>query len=244
MVHLNGTPRLRSATTPRFCPETPFFVIMRRKLPLLHRMLYLTKVGLACLQQPKYGLRRGYLHRRNVVAFDDRQNTDEYQNEVYQFARSFYDERGLNGVLDIGCGSGFKLMKYFGDQPCAGAETNTAFLCETYPDARWFEVFQEEWKLFPAELIIAADVIEHVPDPDAFLRNLLEHRRAQWFIISTPDRSLDNSPWTFGPPPNECHFREWSFEEFAGYIGQYLHVHRHFISNEDQRTQTVLGKRI
>jgi len=221
----------------------PFLCDMRRRLPLHRHVLYRLKVAAAWLQKPKYGLPRGYLHRRNVVAFDDRQNQDEYQKEVYQFARSFYDERGLNGVLDIGCGSGFKLMKYFGDQPCAGAETDTEFLRETYPDARWFEVFQEDWKLFPAELIIAADVIEHVPNPDEFLRNLLEHCSAQWFLFSTPDRSLENSPWTFGPPPNECHFREWSFEEFAEFIGRYLHVHRHFISNATQRTQVILGTR-
>ncbi len=223
--------------------QTLFFAALRRRLPLHRQLLYRLKVGLACLQQPKYGLRRGYLHRTSVMVFDDRNNTDEFQKEVYAFARAIYEERHLQGVLDMGCGSGYKLLHYFGDLPCAGAETNPDFLKQRYPDRQWFDVHGEDWKDFPAELLIAADVIEHVPNPDAFMRHLLAQRHARWFIISTPDRNLDPSPWTFGPPPNECHYREWSFEEFAVFIGKYLHVEQHFISNAEQRTQVVLGKR-
>jgi SAM-dependent methyltransferase len=222
----------------------PFLCAMRRRLPFYRDVLYRLKVAAARLRKPKYGLPRGYLHRSTVQVFDDSTNRDEYQNEVYAFARAFYEEQQLHGVLDIGCGSGFKLMKYFSDVPCAGAETDTAFLRQNYPDARWFEVFQDDWKQFPAELVIAADVIEHVPDPDAFLRNLLEHHNAQWFLFSTPDRNLDPSPWTFGPPPNECHFREWSFEEFEAFLGTYFHLRRHEISNTEQRTQMLLATRL
>lgn len=216
---------------------------MRRRLSLLRRMLYFSKVCLAWLRKPKYGLRRGYLHRTSVLHFDDRNNSDEFQKEVYAFARAFYEERQLQGVLDIGCGSGYKLLQYFGELPCAGAETDTEFLKQRYPDRIWFDVFGEAWKDFPAEMLIAADVIEHVPDPEAFMRNLVAQHHVQWFIISTPDRNLDPSPWTFGPPPNECHYREWSFKEFAGFIGKYLHIEQHFISNAVQRTQMVLCKR-
>ncbi|MEN9510813.1 MAG: hypothetical protein RLZZ370_632 [Bacteroidota bacterium] len=216
---------------------------MRRRLPFYRHVLYRLKVAAAWLRKPKYGLPRGYLHRSVVLDFDDRHNKDEYQKEVYALARAFYEEQQLQGVLDIGCGSGFKLMQYFGDVPCAGAETDTAFLRQTYPRARWFEVFQDDWKQFPAELIIAADVIEHVPNPDNFLRNLLEHRSAQWFLFSTPDRNLDPSPWTFGPPPNECHFREWRFEEFNAYLNRFFVVRRQEISNAAQRTQWILAQR-
>lgn len=207
------------------------------------KIFYRLKVLLSTISAPLYGIRRGYLHRKTVLLFSDEGNADEYQKEVYAFARSFYDEKELNGVLDVGCGSAFKLLANFQNVPKAGAELNTDWLKQQFPNETWFAFSDPAWKKFPAQLIICADVIEHVPNPDAFVADLLEHREAKYFVFSTPDRNLDTSPWKFGPPNNEAHYREWTFEEFEGYLSRYFRVVHHAITNHEQRTQMLVAER-
>jgi len=59
--------------------------------------------------------------------------------------------------------------------------------------------------IFGTELIICADVIEHLPNPYTFIEELLESKEATYFVISTHDRNRDTSPGKFGPPNNESH---------------------------------------
>ena len=207
------------------------------------KIFYRLKVLLSMFSAPLYGIRRGYLHRKAVTLFSDEGNADEYQKEVYAFARSLYDEKKLSGVLDIGCGSAFKLLANFQNAPKAGAELNTDWLKQQYPNETWFAFSDPTWKKYPAQLIICADVIEHVPNPDAFVEDLLEHRESKYFVFSTPDRNLDTSPWKFGPPNNEAHYREWTFEEFEGFLSRYFRVVHHSISNHEQRTQMLVAER-
>lgn len=207
------------------------------------KIIYRLKVLRVSFSSPLYNICRGYLHRKKVIPFSDEGNADEYQKEVYAFARSFYDEKEMNGVLDVGCGSAFKLLANFQNAPKAGAELNTDWLKQQYPNETWFAFSDPTWKKFPAQLIICADVIEHVSNPDAFIAELLGHKHAQYFVFSTPDRNLDTSPWKFGPPSNESHYREWTFEEFYNYIVRYFRVIQHSISNQEQRTQMLIAER-
>ena len=193
--------------------------------------------------RPLYAIRRGYLHRKTVLLFSDEGNADEYQKEVYAIARSFYDEKELSSVLDIGCGSAYKLLSNFQNISKAGVELNTGWLREQYPNETWFDFSDTGWKSFPAQLVICADVIEHVPNPDSFIADILRHRHAQYFVFSTPDRNLETSPWKFGPPNNESHYREWTFEEFENYMSQYFCIAHHSISNREQRTQLLIAAR-
>ena len=209
----------------------------------LRSIIYRLKVLWARVLKPEYGIRRGYLHRKTVLLFSDEGNADEYQKEVYAFSRNFYDEKELSGVLDMGCGSAFKLLANFQNSPKAGVELNTDWLRQRYPNQTWFAFSDPAWKSLSAQLIICADVIEHVPNPDAFVADLLEHREAKYFVFSTPDRNLDTSPWKFGPPNNESHYREWTFEEFEGYLSRYFRVVHHAITNRQQRTQMLVAER-
>lgn len=210
---------------------------------LLRKIWYGFKVLFVSFQQPGFAIRRGYLHRKSVTDFIDQGNTDEYQKEVYVFARRLFDEKELSGVLDIGCGSAFKLLANFDNVPKAGAELSTDWLKQKYPSEIWFAFSDKEWKQFPAQLIICADVIKHVPNPDAFIADLLEQAHAKYFVFSTPDRNLDTSPWIFGPPNNESHYREWTFEEFASYISRHFQIVHHTISKREQRTQMLVAER-
>ena len=87
----------------------------------------------------EYGISTAYFPNKRVVAFDDRGNTDRFQDEVYHRAQEFLKEKDLCNVLDVGCGSGFKLMKYFSDQETLGLELphTLDFLKQKYPHRQW-----------------------------------------------------------------------------------------------------------
>jgi len=212
-------------------------------MKMLRKVVYSIKVSIAFMRIAKFAIKRGYLHRNKVIPFIDEENADEYQKEVYAAAKKLYEEKGLKGILDIGCGSAYKLLANFQQDPKAGVELNINWLIEKFPNETWFAFSDNAWKQFPAQLIICADVIEHVPNPDAFIADLLAHQHAQYFIFSTPDRNLDTSPWKFGPPNNESHFREWTFEEFEQYMSGYFRILVHTISNREQRTQMLIAER-
>jgi hypothetical protein len=210
---------------------------------LLRSVIYAIRVSAAFMGMSKYGIKRGYLHRSKVIPFSDTANADEYQKEVYAAAKNLYDEKGLKGILDIGCGSAYKLLANFQDCPMAGVELSTDWLIKKYPNQTWFAFSDDDWKKFPAELIICADVIEHVANPDDLLKHILENPHAKYYVFSTPDRNLDTSPWKFGPPNNESHFREWTFEEFEKYMSGYFRILDHTISNREHRTQMLIAER-
>lgn len=212
-------------------------------ITLIRQMVYQLKVTFAWLCGASFCIRPGYIHRKNVIAFDDSGNQDEFQREVYLFAADFCKEHNITAVLDVGCGSAYKLRKYLFDVVKAGVEPDASNLKQQFPGETWFEFLDSAWKQFPAQLIICADVIEHVPNPDAFIADLLAHQHVQYFIFSTPDRNLDTSPWKYGPPNNESHYREWTFEEFEKYMSRFFIIEKHEISNVEQRTQMIVAKR-
>src|SRR5712664_2390508 len=53
-----------------------------------------------------YFIHSRYRARLENSFFDDSSFEDEWQREVYQFAREIVEGEQLNSVLDIGCGSG------------------------------------------------------------------------------------------------------------------------------------------
>lgn len=186
-------------------------------------------------------IRAGYTPRLANSFFDDTGNADNWQREVYQFARSVCDREDLRVVCDIGCGSGYKLVTNFEGFATIGVDLprTCAYLRERYPGREWAE--SDFTKSLPQaiDMVIAADVIEHLPNPDEMLSYISElHPRR--IVLSTPDRHLVGRRAESGPPPNPAHVREWSFSEFCAYIGSVFEVDEHFISNEEQATQCIL----
>jgi hypothetical protein len=55
-----------------------------------------------------------YKYRTDPTAFDDRKLKDKWQDKVYKSAWELLFHESYRSVIDFGCGSGFKLMKYFG----------------------------------------------------------------------------------------------------------------------------------
>jgi SAM-dependent methyltransferase len=182
-----------------------------------------------------YCIMSDYIIRENPYHFDDRVCTDQAQDEVYEFAKKLLNEKQLNDVVDIGCGSGFKLIKYFSENNTVGIETEPCLsqLKEQYPSRNWINsgVPEESFSSFTktTDMIICSDVIEHIKNPDELL-NYINSFDYKYAIISTPDRRflrkdlahIFGERYWWGPPLNGCHVREWTFEEFEEYLKRHF----------------------
>jgi SAM-dependent methyltransferase len=154
----------------------------------------------------------------------------------------------LSSIIDIGCGSGYKLVTYLGDYETIGIEIPEVheWLTQKYPNRKWLVSDFTMGKTLSADVIICADVIEHLIDPDdliAFIKDI----SFKYLIISTPSRNLLYRLWNWrlllkchwrrryiGPPENPSHIREWSFKEFNKYMSMHFCILRHIIVYETQ----------
>src|SRR6516225_6692348 len=119
-----------------------------------------------------------------VFAVDDTEYTDEWQKEVYEAAKHIMDENRLSSVYDIGCGSGYKLLKFMGNFDTTGIDLpeTISVVRKRYPDRKWIDTPFDQAALTKADLVICADVIEHVSDPDALMRFIVR-RAAKWIVM-------------------------------------------------------------
>lgn len=191
-----------------------------------------------------YHLPDGYVSQA-PEPWDDSGHTDDWQLEVYLAALGLATKHRLRTVLDVGTGSGYKLATYFASFDTCGTERpeNVAGLRERWPFRRWAVSDLEDMPpLGHADLVVCADVIEHLPDPDV-LMCYLGRVKWEWLVLSTPDRRLlhrpDEPEW-LGPPVNPAHAREWTQAEFAAYVARWFPVAAHRIVNVDQATQMVV----
>lgn len=194
-------------------------------------------------QAANYFIHDGYQHRTEIKYYDDTALTEEWQLEVYRFAREVFDENQLAKVCDVGCGSAYKLIKFFGDCDFVGLDVNTTctWLRRKYPHHRWLELNFANPPSIQADFVIASDVIEHVLNPNDLL-SYIATLNPKYILFSTPDRNLFRLGTHDGPPKKPSHVREWSFAEFEAYIDSRFEVLEHFISNNQQSTQCLLCK--
>jgi ubiquinone/menaquinone biosynthesis C-methylase UbiE len=184
-------------------------------------------------------IKKNYKPRLENNSFDDTKLTDQWQKEVYEFAKQVADRHKFQNILDIGTGSGYKLIKHFNNCNTLGIDipSTVEFLKNKYPNKAWSDNFNP---VKGYDLVISSDVIEHLPDPDVLL-NLIISSAPKLIVISTPDRNLLYQGDHNGPPYNKAHVREWTMPEFYNYISSRLQVLEHFISNHAQSTQVILA---
>jgi hypothetical protein len=72
--------------------------------------------------QERYCIKRLYRARRHYHHHDDSSLEDQWQLEVYLCALGLMKKHGLRSVIDIGCGSAYKLVTYLGDYDTVGLE--------------------------------------------------------------------------------------------------------------------------
>jgi hypothetical protein len=194
-------------------------------------------------RRENYFIHNGYEARSENAFYDDTANSDQWQREVYQFAREVCDRDALRSVCDIGCGSAFKLLTYFEDLETVGIDLPATlnFLRQQWPDRVWMDANYEVMPPMSAQMVIACDVIEHLNNPDHLLAYIAEINPAK-IVLSTPDRNLLRRGTHNGPPGNLAHCREWGFAEFHAYVAHWFDIEDHFISSAAQCTQCVLCK--
>src|SRR5579859_7082700 len=135
-----------------------------------------------------YGIKPTYQHRDDAWVFDDTPFTDEFQPEVYDYASTVAASMGARCVVDLGCGSGFKLMKHFAHLYTVGIDLapTIRFCREKYPERTWV-VAGDSVAIGRPCLLVCSDVIEHLSNPDELL-DTIERLTPDEIIISTPDR--------------------------------------------------------
>ncbi len=192
----------------------------------------------------RYCINPLYRGWKNYHHFDDSPFEDEWQLEVYLHALGLMKKHGLRSVVDIGCGSGYKLVTYLGDYDTLGLElpVNVEKLQAKYPDKRWAVSDFSNKPDIVTDVVVCSDVIEHLVDPDELL-NFIQGISFQYLVLSTPDRGLLYKPWQwryYGPPKNRAHIREWTFKEFVHYLSSHFNVIDHRVTNLGQRTQMAI----
>jgi len=158
-----------------------------------------------------------------------------YQHDVYWRGRELIVKHGLGSVLDIGCGPALKLQSLIAPlcNDIVGLDDQRIVeYCRQHFDFGQFIACDIEHDPFPVQrtfdLIICADVIEHLVDPD----KLLDAIRAaatpdSWIVLSTPDRDILRGKGCLRSP-KRMHVREWTSAEFAIYLtSRSFVIHEH-----------------
>jgi hypothetical protein len=185
-----------------------------------------------------YCLPENYMHRLDNAYFDDTSFKDEYQDDVYDAAENSLKENEFKSIVDIG--TGFKLIKHFNEYDTFGVdlEPTVSFLKSTYPTKKWGELGQ-----LPIDgkydIFICSDVIEHIPEPNGFINELLKYDFKK-IVFSTPDKLHMYSGLHLGMPSNSAHVREWNIPEFNEYLSRYFVVEKHFKSHDGSNTQIAI----
>lgn len=148
-----------------------------------------------------------------------------WQFHVYAWAARLIRERGLRSVLDVGCGVATKLARHLQpvcadtvgvDQPSALAVARrrgvSAALHEIDLEAPGLELGRS------FDLIVCADVIEHLADPDPMLEFVRRHaHETTLFLVSTPERDRERGRECRASNKPE-HVREWARSEFVAFL--------------------------
>jgi SAM-dependent methyltransferase len=174
-----------------------------------------------------YGIKPGYaINPRPHPYRDTLENSVRYQAEVYRRAGELARERRVRSVVDIGCGLATKLIDqvapHCGQVTGVDLEDIVAICRQRHGVGRWIAGDVEDPALTiggPYDLVICADVIEHVRDPDRVMGLIrAASHEGTVVVLSTPERDRRRGPDDMGPPGNWSHVREWNAAEFCAYL--------------------------
>jgi len=159
---------------------------------------------------------------------DQRLKTAEvFQHAVYSEALRWAKAKKINRILDVGSGPPVKLekLKYrIGDEVqiwLIDQPSISSFIGSRWPgykfipsDLEFVDInFSEKF-----DLIICADVIEHLVNPLALLRFMYDTLSPNGRIfLSTPERDLLRGQECLSSP-HPMHIREWNFQELQHFL--------------------------
>jgi hypothetical protein len=178
----------------------------------------------------RYGIKAEYRHRSGVTYFYDTDASIVYQPDVYRLAATLARQMSARYLVDIGCGHARKLLEAAALTSMApvGIDfgANLEHCRRNHPEKLWVAADLEQpaaslvsGEILRDSVLICADVIEHLRDPDRiveFLRQWLSVSRL--CVLTTPERDLEHGRSHRGPPPNPHHVREWNAAELKSYL--------------------------
>ena len=191
------------------------------------------------------GIVATYRRRDIVQTHNPFTSNPEFQQRVYALARMVADENKCKSVLDVGCGSGHKLIDHLErrGREITGIDVASvvASLRQRWPQHKWVTDNDAGLARSKYDLVICADMIEHVPNPRAWRQRLVNWCEG-WLVISTPARERLPGGSVNGPPVDPRHAREWTMAEFAAWIGEAFDVVIHDLIQPEHGTQVIVGR--
>ena len=150
------------------------------------------------------------------------QNAGIFQQDVYRFAADLALKKS---VLDIGCSYPKKLEKFIlpVTKDITGIDLPEIidWIKEDVQWGQWIacDIEKESLDLDKKfDLIICADVVEHLDNPNVLMEMIKKHSNEKTLIvISTPDGNTTLKQ-NNGKPANIQHKQEWGRDEFKAYL--------------------------
>lgn len=147
------------------------------------------------------------------------------QYYVYKYCKNFLIEKKLKSVIDIGCGPATKLMKFIypvcNDVYGIDQQQIIDYCRKKYKREHFYnDDFENSNLNFDKkfDLIICADVIEHILNPDHLLSYIKKFcHKDTYIVLSTPERDIVRGK-NCNQSPNKAHTREWNSLEFINYL--------------------------
>ena len=188
-----------------------------------------------------------YIHQPKPEVHDDRVQRDQAQPTLYINAELIARSKKFTRIADFRCGSGFNLLKFFSSYKTVGIEIEPALsdLHTRYPDRDWYSGEAIHPNMFDADLVICADTLEKLTEPD-YLLEAMAASNARVFVLSASaleilaDRGLSSR---FGPPKNTSRVFEWTTSELHALVSRHLTVIAHAIVDLNQATQVCVAVR-
>jgi hypothetical protein len=168
-----------------------------------------------------------YVTRSNPAPFLDKPLPVVYQPHVYELASFVAERAGARRIVDIGAGSAQKLVGLPSDLEivCVDTAAIKELTLKNVPRAHFIEYNLENGlphlnsDLFASSIVICADVLEHLVQPERLATDLATvSRLCPYIFISTPDRPRARGLLNWGPPENPAHTMEWSADEFVRFL--------------------------
>ncbi len=183
----------------------------------------------------RYCIKEGYRPNAVAATYDAAGDTSywdagriatasEYQYDAYRIAAGIVRDFGIDAVLDVGSGPPKKLAElmpaglriHLVDQP---STRNVA--ASLLPGAAFTGADLEHINLDLGEsfgMVLCADVIEHLLDPDPCLAFMRRHLRpGGLLLLTTPERDVLRGP-SCDHIPHPMHVREWNRDEFRAFL--------------------------
>lgn len=158
---------------------------------------------------------------------EEKQRAAMFQLKVYRAAGHLAKVQKVNSFLDLGCGYPTKLIACIRPITCNVVGVDLPGKINLIPDIGFGEWIAHDFNGSKElnlrrkfDMIISADVIEHLDNPNVLLNAIKKHStRETVILLSTPDAESTKSTED-GLPANQQHKREWKMSDFIKYLVQ------------------------